>query len=286
MEPTALVEGLGGTLFVLLLGAILGIVAGLVSGVLLLRGRRVPPGLAGCAVGIPALIGMGASGLALRSVSADPEGALAAAVAYRLITVFFALPGAMFLALFAAVAGARSAPRRWWAFGVGLGLVGATMGVGLVGGVVGEDLAYPLVRAAAYGMLGLLTAAALLSGGKEDTAGPEAAAAAGVGFSLVVGLGETSGRALEDLFLLAVMNKVVAEGRAAYVTQSFADVLAPVAPYHWGTLAAACALGLVAVAVGVRAGRVAVLSGLVWVALAPVALWMGDPPPEALALLP
>ncbi|MBW2255093.1 MAG: hypothetical protein JRI25_10905, partial [Deltaproteobacteria bacterium] len=279
MEPTALVQGLGGTLFALLLGAILGIVAALVSGVLLLRGRRVPPVLAGCAVGIPGLVGLGAAGLAMRGVATDPEAALAAAVAYRLITVFFALPGAVFLALFAAVAGARSAPRRWWAFGVGLGLVVVTLAIGLVGGVVEEDLAYPLVRSAAYGLLGLLTAAAMLCGGEEDAAGPEAGVAAGVTFAMVVALGEASGRALEDLFLLAVMIEVPTEGRAAYVEHSFAEVLAPMAPYHWGTLAAACVLGLVAVAAGVRAGRLAVLSGLVWVVLAPVALWMSDPGP-------
>jgi uncharacterized membrane protein len=204
-------------------------------------------------------------------------------VAYRLITVFFVLPGAVFLALFAAVAGARKAPRQWWAFGVGLVLVVATMVIGIIGGVLEEDLAYPLVRSVAYGMLGLLTATAMLCGGEEEDAGPEAGAAAGAAFAMVVALGEASGRALEDLFLLAVMNKVPAEGRAAYVEQSFAEVIAPLAPYHWGVIAAACALALVAVAAGIRAGRVTVLWGLVWVAFAPMAYRLGDPSAEALA---
>lgn len=269
MQPSDIVDQLGGSLFVLLLAGIAGLVVGLVAGVMLMQGRRLV-GLPGAAAGIPALVGLGAAWMA--------TGDVATVVGYRLVTLFFALPAAAFLVLFAAVAGAKDRPRVWPAAAVGAVLALATGGVILAGGVAEEDWLYPLVRCGVYALLGVGVAVSMLGGGeKEDGAGPEAAAAAGSAYALVVGLGETSGRALEELFLLMVMGQQEAVHQVAFVEQSWVDVMQPMVPWHQASVGLGCALAVAACIPAVRARRPMALIGLIWVAIAVAAPRVATP---------
>lgn len=283
MDPSAIVGALGAALGLLLLAALLGCVLALVAGVMWVRDRALSPGIAVAAVGLPLLVGFGAAALALGRVGADPSDALAAAVGYRLITVLFALPATAFLALFAAVAGARTTPRRWVGFGLGLGLALATAGITIAGGYAEEDTAFALLRGAVHAALGLLLGLAMLTGDDEEGSGAVAAASVGATFALVVGALEAAAMAMERTFLMTVMMGV--EDRGAYLEMSWADVIAPYRPWHLATLAAGCLVGLAALWPGLRSGRRGVLWALPWIALAAALPFVGAVGPAHVALL-
>jgi hypothetical protein len=282
MQPTDVVQALGASLLLLVLAGLLGVVLALVSGVMWLRDRRLSP-LAGAAgVALPVVGGLVGASLRLGGLHTDPTTALAGAVGYRLITVLFALPAAVVLAIFAAVAGYRTPPRHGGRTALFLVLVLASAGVTLLGGHVLDDLRYPVLRSAVYAVLGVLLAVSV-AGEAREGAGPEATAAAGAAFALIVASGEASARALERLFLLTVMVRVA--DRATYLDQAWAQVIAPAAPWHLAAVAAAVVVGLAALLPALRARRFGAAWALPWLALAPAVLFVGSPGRPAIDVL-
>ncbi len=280
MEPVVIVGALGGTLLALLLSAIVGVVIALVTGVMWVREHPVGPHLATWAVGLPLFVGLGGAWVKLGALDADAITALAGAVGFRLITFLFVLPGAVLLGLFGAAVGWRAARRRWGAMAGSFACVLLTAGVVLAGGLSAEDLAYPVLRAAIYAGVGLPLALAMLRGADaepRESSGGLAAASLGAVFALVVGAGEASAAALEQVFLLRMLEHVEPGLRETFVVQAWEEVVAPAARWRAATLLAATFTGAAALWPALWARRWPALWGVAWVLAAPWIAWVGAP---------
>lgn len=284
MEPAALVGAFGSALPALLLAAVVSVVLAVVAGLGLLRGRG-HPALAALPVAIPLVVAEIGGVVALRGLPTDPARAVAVTVGMALVAVWFALPATGIVGVFAAVAGARGPVRRWRGAAV-VGVAGlVTAGVTIAGGVAVEDWHYPALRAALYGLTGLLVAAAHV--GADEAGIPTsgtAAAAGGCVFALVVAAGEASGRALETVFLLAVLPGVTPPNRQAYVDLALVDVIAPSAPWHDAALGLGCLTGVLAIGLVARS-KPSLWAALVLVVVAVALGRLGAPDQAALVAL-
>ncbi len=284
MDPSALTSALAMGALWQLLAALLGAAVVVVGGVFLVQGRRVPPGLLVAGVGIPALSTLGSALWASRGVvdGASHQAlthAVGGSVGTRLVGVFYMAPAAVLLLGFCAFVGVRGQPRRTGAAiagGVLALLVPLTM---LAYGIYDAEY-YPPVRALAYAVLAIPTALALLASDPDESAGPEAGAAAGVTFALLVAAGETSGRSLMQFFLLlGGRNIKKVENLPNYVELASADVVGTMFP--WSMVSVALALAVAAIGVsGAVAGKDrspvgAIVAGL-WLVLVPALYIAGD----------
>lgn len=265
MDPTTLVGALGSALPALILAAVVSVVGAVVAGLALIRSHP-NPALAALPVAVPLVAAEIVGIVALRG--ADPAHGIGTAVGVGFVALAFALPPVGIVALFAAVGGGRGPVRRWREAAVVLVAALVPAAVTVAGGVAEEDLRYPILRALIYVAVGVFASIAHL-GADEDGAptSPEAAAAGGAVVALVVGAGEASARALELVFLLAVMPGVSPEARGAYLDVGWRDVIAPAAPWHEATVGLGCAAGVVAIGLVARS-RPPLWAALVLVAVA------------------
>lgn len=275
------------------LGAVLlagvGLIAAVVVGVLLLTGRRVPWPVAPLALSLPAL-----AVLAFTAGQPGPEADLAAltqdvtaSVGNRLLLFFLLAPlGGLFL-LFAAVAGARHAPRRAWVAGAGALGVLAVVVCAILGGYADLSPEFGWMRGGAYLITGLLTSAALLGGGKPEQPGRDAAPAAAVTWALLVAAGETSVRSLNELLLVLQAASMEAVHREAFVQAAFSDGTSASLPCTWAALGLAMAVGLLGVATSPGQGKrwLSAAMGLPLLGLVPALYLVGDVHPEVVTAL-
>lgn len=265
----------------LVIGAILGLVSAAVAGVLLLKGRRLPFGVAAWASTPPVILCVIAT---LVLLSSDPGGTveeqaqrLTGVVGLRLLLFVFALPPAGILLLMAAVAGVRKGPRSWGMPALALVLSFGVAAVPLATGSAEEDMAFAAVRAVIYGLCGILVA---LSWASKDAKGaePEAGAAAAITLPVIVAAGEAGSRALNELYLLLMLPSRASSVRPEIVEQVMAQAVAPWVTSGWITLGVAILVAIVGSVLAVRRrGGPSIAIGLSAILPACLALGLGVP---------
>lgn len=287
------VEGLFGALGTELIWQVLAsgvaLVVAAVAGVLGFQRRPVPPPVLAAGASVAALVVLGMGRATLYGWQSKPPEALALAsttfASVHLLGPLSAGPVVVVTLLLAAATGARAAPRQWAVAGLALGLIVATAGVVVWGGTAANNVVYAWIRAAAYLALGVLVFVALLGGGEAEDGGPDAAAAAGAVFPLIVALGEASERGLVQLLLGRQTPNVPPEKWGAAVDW----MLGKVAP-EWTAAWVAFALAAGVAALGAFAGRrgrkpaFGVVTAGVGVTLGAAVLWASDLGPRLLDL--
>lgn len=277
-----------------LVAAVVSLVLALIVGVMgVTRGR--PNALFGGVVLGP--VGLVAAGLSMWSASgigpSDAEASLSSFAAILGTSLFAFALGLFpvgFHALLASVAGARHAPRRWWAAGLGAVLVLVTVALPVVGTSLvgnGELVRFGILRAVTYALVGVVTVPALLGGvpdsDESEACGPEPGANAALGFAMFVALGEGAGRAAAWFLLLdPFLARDSVERRIAFVDEIGATFMDPATTWSLVTVAVGLGVGLVglaSVALQPGARRMWALAGLLWLAV-PVAVALTWEPPR------
>jgi hypothetical protein len=287
MDQAAFLEAATPVLTGELVLALVSLVISTLVGVYVLTRGRVPPLIAGLGL---APLALGAPLLARWALtSSDPVHAVFAGLAALLLAIFFVLPAALAHGLLTAVAGGRGPGRRWALPLVALVPLALAVVLPAVGGlVVGQGTeAFGILRTVLYAPVALLLLPAMLAsedGPSGRVGGPQAAASASLGFALVVGLGEASGRAMFWFTLLGSFSGLPTVARREALVQTVAsDLAAPLLPWSLAAVAAACLVGAIGLIAAWRRGRknVLVVLGAVWLPLAFVPLLVGDVPLSA-----
>ncbi len=276
-----------------LLAAVLSSVIALASGVFMIQGKRVPPVALGLVAGLPALSmwawGLPGLGIVVSGISeADAGREVAQAFAARMMTLFFAVPPVVLLLMFTAFVGARRPPRRWMPAAAGSLLLLLSALAPVIYGLIHDDWAFPFLRAMLYLTLVIPVAISLLGGNRDEGAGPEAGAAAGVAFATVVTLGEVSGKALLQMLLTASISPLTPDERLTYVDAATAKLIDPMVPYQWLAIGAAMVAALVGIS-GAIGGKdrspIPAIASVCWLAVLPALYIVGDPGSDTLKVL-
>lgn len=293
MEVDVIATMIGG-LMPYALVAFLGAIFALLLGVLTITGRRNHPGVLVAGLGLVALGGAVTSWWALPSNPsvAGSVDAMKLACVIRFSAWFgVSVVGLLTLALFA-VAGARGQPRdvRSAAVVGGLGLLVAA--VSAVGGVAVSEVGagqFFYLRAFEYAALSVPLAAASLAGGAKDGPGRDAAAAAAVGFALVVAVSEVANRAMTWFILLMSVGGLPAADRSKNIVAYLEGVQAPEGwvagtngeiPWLVATMVAGCLVAVVGVGLAARDDNRSAWGALGWLVVVPL-LWVAGSPTMA-----